>query len=215
MGCDRFRVAISARADGEDPGVPDQVLDDHLIGCPDCRAFSDATHRLRRHVGLYDVGAVPDLSRDVVQRTAQDDRRRTVPVIRWLLGLVAVQIIVLAIPDLVSDQPDAHSLRHLGAFSVAYAVGLLVVVARPARARTMLSVAVVLVAALAVTTAVDVIQGRVPLVNETVHLLEVCSAVFLWILARPRTDLSAREGSERSTSDVQPTGLRAVADDES
>ncbi len=212
MDCDGIRDAISARADGEEPGVPEDVIDEHVARCPSCRAFQDSTVALRRRLAVYDSSAVPDLSRDVVRGTARDDRRRSAPVIRWLLALVAVQIIVLAVPDFLADQPDSHSLRHLGAFSLAYAVGLLVVVARPARARTMLNVAVVLVAALAATTVFDVAQGRVPLLNETVHLLELASAVFLWVLARPeRPDAPRPPGSRPPTGDQ--VGLRVVPDD--
>ncbi len=214
MSCDRHRDAISARADGEDPGVSDADIDAHIAECPSCRAFSDSTHRLRRQLGIYDTAIAPDVRRDVVQSTARDDRQRTSPVIRWLLALIAVQIIVLAIPDFLSEEPDAHSLRHLGAFSLAYAVGLLVVVARPARARTMLNVAIVLVAALAATTAVDVIRGNVTLLNETVHLLELGSAVFLWALARPTPDPGVGSETPAVSGPGRAAGLRVVPDDE-
>jgi hypothetical protein len=49
----------------------------------------------------------------------------------------------------------------------------------------MLHVAVVLVGALAITGLVDVAQGRAPLVGEAVHIPELLSVLFLWILCRP------------------------------
>lgn len=184
MSCERFREALSARLDGEVPDLPDEELDAHLATCPSCRSMVDGAARLRRRAVLYDTDDVPDLSRGIVRQVAAEDRRRSVPIARWLLALIAVEIVVLSIPDFLSGSADAHSLRHLGAFSLAYAVGLLIVVWRPARARTMLAVAYVLVAALVATAIIDVAAGRVPLLGEAVHLLEVASAVLLWILAR-------------------------------
>ena len=137
---------------------------------------------------MYDAGTVPDVSHDVVKRTASEDRRRAVPVIRWLLGVVALLLVVQSVPEFLSDEAQSHSARHVGAFTLAYAVGLLVVVVRPARARTMLHVAIVLVGALAATTIIDVARGEVPLIDESVHVLELASAVLLWVLTRPRLD---------------------------
>lgn len=213
MSCDRYRDAISARVDGEDPGIADDEIDAHLATCSSCRAFDDSTHQIRRQLGVYDTASVPDVAQHVVASTVRDDRRSRSTVIRWLLAVIAAQIIILAIPDFLSEEPDAHSLRHLGAFSLAYAVGLLVVVARPARARTMLAVAIVLVAAIGATTAVDVIRGNVTLLNETVHFLELGSAVFLWVLARPADGEQEPIDPEVPIGERAP-GLRAVPDDE-
>lgn len=212
MDCDRFRDAISARADGEAPGMSDAELDAHLASCVDCSAFSESTYALRRRLGLSDAAAVPNLTDTVVERVAEEDRRGVSTVMRWLLALVAVQIIVLAVPDFLAEGPAGHGLRHLGAFSLAYAFGLLVVVVRPARARTMLGVAVVLVVALALTAFIDIVRGQVPLIDETVHLLELFSAVFLWVLARPPALLDP--DVQDDVDDAGP-GLRVVRSDES
>ncbi len=59
------------------------------------------------------------------------------------------------------------------------------VVARPARARTMLPVAAVLAAALVLTALVDVARGDIPLANESLHLPELISVVLIWLLANP------------------------------
>ena len=66
---------------------------------------------------------------------------------RALLVVVGLQIIAFSIRALVlGDEQDtgSHAARHLGVFTAAYGVGLLVVAARPARARAMLPVAAVL-----------------------------------------------------------------------
>jgi hypothetical protein len=131
---------------------------------------------------------MPDLSRRVVRTNAVADRRSRWVVLRALLAVVAASIAVLALPPLLlgHDHSGAgHEARHVGAFSVAYAVALLLVVVRPARARSILPVAAVLAGALLVTAAIDVVDGKIPLVEESAHLPELVSVVLVWALARP------------------------------
>ena len=131
---------------------------------------------------------MPDLSQRVSRAVAAQDRARR-PAVRIVLAVVAIEIIALSLPALVlGDEADtsAHGARHLGAFTVAYGVGLLVVAARPARARTMLPVAGVLAGALLITALVDLANGRIPLVGEARHLPEIASVVLVWLLAVPR-----------------------------
>jgi predicted anti-sigma-YlaC factor YlaD len=178
MACDAWIDAISALADGEEPGVAPQLLERHLRTCATCRAFQS---------GLQ---SMPDLSAPIARAVTVADRTSRWALIRLMLGLVAGQIVVLSVPALLfGDQPGSspHGGRHLGAFSLAYAVGLIVVVARPARARTMLPVAQVLCAAIVLSTLVDVIDGSVGASGEVVHLPEVISVVLLWALAVPPT----------------------------
>ena len=134
------------------------------------------------------VEPVPDVSQRVTRAVAAQDRARR-PAVRIVLAVVAIEIIALSLPALVlGDEADtsAHGARHLGAFTVAYGVGLLVVAARPARARTMLPVAGVLAGALLITALVDLANGRIPLVGEARHLPEIASVVLVWLLAVPR-----------------------------
>ena len=115
-----------------------------------------------------------------------------------MLAVVAIEIIAFSLPALVlgdEQQTSAHAARHLGAFTVAYGVGLLVVVVRPARARTMLPVAAVLAGALVITAIIDLVNGDVPLLGETQHLPEVLSVVLVWLLAVPSR--AARPPGER------------------
>lgn len=193
MTCDRWRDAISAGLDGEDPGIEQRLVDAHLSRCQACRSFA-ASVRLGtgRPVELVGVdGAAEssaDLPRQLARLAAIADRTATWSIVRGLLAVVAVDILVFSLPALVlgdEQETSAHGARHLGAFTVAYAVGLLVVVVRPARARTMLPVAAVLAGALLVTAVVDLASGRVPLVDEAQHLPEVLSVVLVWLIAVP------------------------------
>lgn len=184
MSCEDCREAISDMVDDRLPSI-DPVLEEHLEGCAECREFADMSYRLRRRAAIADAPNVPDLSKAVVRNVGIADRERHSPIVRWLLVLVAIQIVVFAVPDFLATDAEAHALSHLGAFSLAYAFGLVVVAIRPARARTMLGVSLVLIAALLATAVEDIITGRTLLVSESVHLLEVCSAFLVWLLTRP------------------------------
>lgn len=184
--CAEVRSALSAVADGESSEVDSAALESHRATCPECREFEERISAARRSSRLALAPEMPDLSQAVTRANAAADRRRWSPA-RALLGLVALEILVLSVPDLLARDDSlgaAHATRHLGAFTLAYAVGLLVVVARPSRARAFLPVAAVLAGALAITAAVDVSQGHVPLLGETTHLPEMISVGLVWWLAR-------------------------------
>jgi predicted anti-sigma-YlaC factor YlaD len=208
MVCDRWQEAISARLDGEDPGIDRRLLDAHVARCPSCRAYTDAAAARRAAAPLAAAATPPDLSRRVARLAAAADRAASWNVARVLLAVVAVEIIVFSVPELLGDEPGSvavHTTRHLGAFTVAYAVALLVVVARPARARAVLPVAIVLAGALVLGAAVDLIRGRVPIIDESRHLPELASVLLLWLVAAP--------GPLRrpSRGDRHPSAIASVA----
>jgi predicted anti-sigma-YlaC factor YlaD len=209
MTCARWREAISARLDGEEPGIDAALVDAHVARCTSCRAFAAAAADSRRLERIGTAPDVPDLSRRVRKAVAVADRASHRSVARALLVVVAVQIVAFSLPALVlgdEENTASHAARHLGAFAAAYGVGLLVVAVRPARARTMLPVAAVLAGALLITAVVDLAEGRVPLAGEVLHLPEVLSVVLVWLLAVP---------APRRPRRAQPTrpALRAVDDD--
>ena len=184
------------------------LVDAHVARCPDCAAHRDFVHDLRR-AGLRAAEPQPDLAPDVVKAARVADGTRTWSIPRGVLAICALEVAVLSIIDLVSGDVS-HDTRHLGAFTLAYAVMLFVVVARPARARAMLPVALLLGLALAITTVVDFATGRVPLVNEGLHIPELVSVAMIWLLAAPgrrRDDDVVGDGGVRLRS-----RLRAVDD---
>lgn len=193
MDCDRWQNAISASADGEDPELEDRLIDAHLSSCAACRSFAAAIEGSRRRLAVQGAPEMPDLSRHVSKRVAVADRMSRWGVARALLAVVAIEVIVLSAPSLLDNAN--HDGRHLGAFSIAYGVSLLVVVARPARARTVLPVAAVLAGALVITTVVDLGRGVVPLTDEATHLPELFSVVLVWLLTVP----SPRRGGSEAT----------------
>jgi predicted anti-sigma-YlaC factor YlaD len=188
VNCQTWRDAISAEADGEDPGIDPRLVEGHLARCEDCRRFQDAASRLRRHAAVGPAPRMPDLSRRIVKLDRIADRASRWGIVRGLLAVVAVEIIVLSAPALVlgsEEATSAHAARHLGAFTLAYGAALLVVVVRPARARTVLPVAATLAVALLITGVVDIADGQVPLSGEALHVPELISVPLIWLLALP------------------------------
>lgn len=196
MACAQWITAISAEADGEDPGVDPRLLAAHLDACPSCRAFRADVQGLRRATAVAEAPEMPDLSKRVSKLNAVADRASRWWVVRVLLALVAVTILVLSVPDLLGHGGESvHESRHVGAFSIAYAVALLAVVVRPARARAIFPVTLVLAGALLITATIDVVEGHVPLVSEAAHIPELVSVALVWLLARPLPDPRGKAGT--------------------
>lgn len=205
MSCEPWQAAISAIVDGEEPGVEPRMLEAHLSHCPACRSF-DAALRGVAAPQLEAAASTPDITQRMVRLNRVADRAGSLSIARVLLAVVAVEVLVLSLRDLVlGDASDAftHATRHLGAFSFAYGVGLLVVVVRPARARTMLPVAAVLAGALLITAVIDLVSGNIPLIGEATHLPELFSVFLIWLLAVP----SPRRAKAAAQSD---RGLHAA-----
>ncbi len=200
MTCEPWQVAISARIDGEDPGIEPRLVDAHLEACPACRRFQAVSEADHRAALVHVAEPMPDLSKRMSRTNAMIDRAAGLSIARVLLALVALDVFFFAAKALVlGEETDAstHAARHLGAFSIAYGVGLIVVVVRPARARTMLPVAAVLAGALLITAVVDLLNGTVPLTGEATHLPELISVILIWLLAVP----SHRRATSKPASD--------------
>lgn len=148
-------------------------------------------------------GSTPDLSKAIARLNAAADRAAHWSVLRVVLAVVAVQVIAFSLPALVlGEEHDTatHAARHLGAFEVAYGVALIVVVVRPARARSILPVALVLAGAQVIAAIVDLANGRIPLIGEARHLPQVVSVFLIWLLAVP----SGRPGRRTAKPSERP-----------
>jgi predicted anti-sigma-YlaC factor YlaD len=198
--CEPIREALSARLDGEAPGLPDEAVDRHLSACRRCAAWADELSTLHRMVRVREAEPVPDLSAAIVDAhlgsAAGAQRRaatRGVPVLgqaisrpRWALFVVALTQLVLAGPALLGDDPGAtvHVAREIGSFDVALAIGFLVAALQPARAWGLLPVAAALAAVMCGTALLDLADGRVSSLSEAHHLLDLAGVACLWLVAR-------------------------------
>jgi predicted anti-sigma-YlaC factor YlaD len=208
MDCAHVREALSARLDGEDPGVDESRLDQHVTGCSGCTAWAEDLGALHRLVRVQPAEPVPDLSAAIMARSPLPPEApapgpprsladgaapwwapfsERISTVRWALFALALTQLVLAGPALLLGEDagaSVHAARELGAFDVALAVGLLVAAWQPARAWGLLPVASALAVVMAITAIGDVIDGSATTLGEVHHLLELASLVLLWLVAR-------------------------------
>ena len=204
MDCSRWRDAISALADGEPAGIDERLVAAHLARCPACQSFEQTIDSAPSLARLSESTEMPDLSKTISKLAAAADRAAHWSILRVVLAVVAVQVIAFSLPALVlgeEQQTATHSARHLGAFGVAYGVALMVVVVRPARARSILPVALVLAGAQVLAAIVDLATGRIPLVGEARHLPQIISVLLIWLLAVP----PSRRGRSKSKPTDPPS----------
>ncbi len=203
MRCTRFREAISARIDGEDPGLPIEEIDAHVAECPDCRSWAAAaaSPSLRALASpgdpvALDSALLAQLARPAA--AAEPARPRLISTVEWrvILAIVGLAQVVLAWPGVFLDDGHAsiHLAHELTAWDMGLAAGFLVVAWRPARAWGMLPLVAVLVAAMVVTSSVDLASGHALLGREAVHALALAGLGCLWALARrvPRPSVVVR-----------------------
>ncbi|QXC62887.1 zf-HC2 domain-containing protein [Aquihabitans sp. G128] len=211
MRCQSCREALSARLDGEDPGVADAVLDRHLASCAACRAFADGSALVRRRLAVRPAEAVPDLTAPILAAAYADRRQAAAAAARsaasahwtrWaLLGVALTQLALSLPPMLFGHDANApiHLARELGAWDLALAAALLLVVFRPARALGLVPFAGALALAMLVGAVIDVASGRTAPWAESTHLLELVGLALLWVISRrPADDAPLLDGLRRS-----------------
>jgi predicted anti-sigma-YlaC factor YlaD len=66
MECDMAREAISARIDGEDPGLPQDAVEAHLADCAACRGWQQRAHAVTRRVRIGGPFLDHDLTPEVL-----------------------------------------------------------------------------------------------------------------------------------------------------
>ena len=198
MTCMQIHQAISARLDGEDPGLDESTVYAHLAGCADCRAFSHQAEALHRSVRLAPAPQIPDLTPGILTAigaeslgdAVADAEPDTNLALRWILVAIAVAQIAVAIPALVfgSDAGlPVHTARHIGSFDVALAVGFLYAAWKPSRIPGLLPVVAALVACLVGSSLLDVASGNTRALGEAQHVLDFVGLAVVWLLSRPVT----------------------------
>jgi predicted anti-sigma-YlaC factor YlaD len=204
--CEDVREALSARLDGEQPGLATDSIDGHLSDCPACTAWLDGVRRVEA-AGLVEA---PDLTERIMTALAADPvvaakraRLRAVAeaharrqVLRLAVAAAALAQLALALPTLagtfLTAEVGPHTGREMASFDVAVAVGFLLAAWRPARARAFVPVALVLATCLAITSGIDIVRGVTSFTNEFGHLVAVVQAGLLWALGRREAGMPAR-----------------------
>jgi hypothetical protein len=105
---------------------------------------------------------------------------------RMMLAVIGLAQVVLAWPGvfLHDGHASVHLAHELTGWDMGLAAGFLVVAWRPARAWGMLPLVAVLVAAMVVTSGVDLASGHALLGREAVHVLALAGLGCVWALAR-------------------------------
>jgi predicted anti-sigma-YlaC factor YlaD len=192
MQCSTYRAAMSARLDGEDIGLPAEVLDAHLAGCGDCRAWLTAADALAGAVARAPRPDVP-LDPALLAALVSPPERRPARVgflstneWRIALGVIAAALLVVTWPGAFLDEGHAsvHIAHQLTAWDMGLAAGFAVAALFPARAWGMFPLACVLVACSLGAFALDVLSGHGVLGTEVVHALELAGLLCLWAVAR-------------------------------
>jgi predicted anti-sigma-YlaC factor YlaD len=196
MTCMQIHHAISARLDGEDPGLDESTVYAHLAGCADCRAFSHGAESLHRTVRLAPAPAMPDLTPGILTaigaESTADAAAHAEPdtnlALRWILLAIAIAQIAVAIPALILGNDAGlpiHAARHIGSFDVALGIGFLYAAWKPSRIPGLLPVVAALVVCLVGSSLLDVASGNTGAFGEVQHVLDFVGLAVVWLLSRP------------------------------
>jgi predicted anti-sigma-YlaC factor YlaD len=186
MECDRAREGISARIDGEDPGVPAGALDGHLAGCQACRGWQQRAHVMTRRARLGGPFLERDLSDQVLAAVSPVPARRRLA-LRAVLLAVSLGQLAVTVPLLImghDQDAGAHAAHELGSFDLALAIAFAVGAIRPALSAGLAWTCGIAAAGLAGTAVADLIGGQAIGADEAQHLIAVAGALLLIWQAR-------------------------------
>ena len=183
MECDRTREAISARIDGEDPGVPADMVEAHLAVCAACRSWQQRAHAVTRRARLGGPFLDHDLTPRVLAAVPSGPARRR-PGLAMRAGLLAVALAQLAVtvPLLVlghDHDAGTHAAHELGSFDLALAIAFAVGAIRPALSAGLAWPSGIAAAGLVGTAVADLVSGQTIGADEAQHLIALTGAALL------------------------------------
>jgi predicted anti-sigma-YlaC factor YlaD len=199
VDCDRTREAISARIDGEDPGVPGDVIEAHLETCAACRGWQQRAHAMTRRTRLGGPFLDHDLTDRVLAAIPPGPVRsgtlggrlraagRGGMARRAGLAAVAVAQLAITIPLLIlghDHDAGVHAAHELGSFDLALAIAFAVGAVRPRLSAGLAWPCAIAAAGLAGTAIADLIAGQTFGADEAQHLIAVAGAALLCWQAR-------------------------------
>ena len=219
MRCDKVREAISARIDGEDPGLPADALDAHLTACATCREWQQRAHAVTRRARLGGSFLDHDLTPRVLTASSSARAGRGLRLTQRA-GLITAAVAQLAItvPLLVlghGHDAGVHAAHELGSFNLALAIAFAIGAARPALSAGLAWPCGIAAAGLAGTAILDLFAGQTFGADEAQHLVAVAGvALLVW---QARTSRAGSAGPALPASEDQAwtrsaaVGAEAVA----
>jgi predicted anti-sigma-YlaC factor YlaD len=184
MDCESIRAAISASLDGEDAGVPADVMGAHLDDCAACRDWRERQHALTRRARLSGYALDHDLTARVLAALpAPAPRPSRMPVARRAaLALVAAGQLAITVPLLLlGHDRDAglHAAHELGSFDLALAIAFAVGAVRPRLSDGLAWPCCVAALGLAGTAIAGMVARQTFGADEAQHLIAVAGALLL------------------------------------
>jgi predicted anti-sigma-YlaC factor YlaD len=203
MECDRAREAISARIDGEDPGVPGGALEAHLAGCDACRNWQQRAHVVTRRARLGGPFLDRDLTGQVLAAIPPAPARRRLRLaVRAALLAVALGQLAITVPLLIlghDHDAGAHAAHELGSFDLALAIAFVVGAIRPPLSAGLAWPCGIAAGGLVGTAIVDLIGGQAIGADEAQHLIAAAGAALLVWQARTAGTRVAGAGAGDAT----------------
>jgi predicted anti-sigma-YlaC factor YlaD len=210
VACERWREMVSAQLDGEDDPADRPLVDEHLAGCADCRAWLDRAATVNRLTRTAPVGSVPDLSAAILaavppRRPPLLTRGRlyvalaAVGAVQLILGLTQVGGGVSAahVHTGLTATPG-HLWHESAAWNVAIGAGFLFIALRRSRPTGLVPTLTAFVGMLLLLSLNDLSAGRVDATRLVSHGF-VLAGYFL-VVALSRTGAGPAEPpGQRST----------------
>lgn len=196
------QAALSARIDGEDTDIPNDVLDAHLAECVECQRYWEQSLRLSRSLSFAGAGPMtpPDNLSEVIYAGVEPEFRRVssrrvllLTAGRILLALLAVVYVVwagrLLVPEMTDLDLSAASVR------VGIAAALLFVCWKPSQIPgVLLIVGAMFGFSLGFAVLETVTGGSAPWAQLLTLLFTCAVLVFMWAVdnGNPLRVLNAR-----------------------
>jgi len=198
MGCDRIREAVSARIDGEDPGLSPGALEAHLAACAACREWEQRAYVVTRRARLGGRYPEHDLTARVLAAVPSQAAWRQRAVQRAGLLAVALAQLAITVPLLIlghDHDAGTHAAHELGSFDLALAAAFVIGALRPGLSAGLAWPCGIASAALAATAIFDLIGGQTIGADEAQHLVAVAGAALLFWQARTESKRPAQDQS--------------------
>jgi predicted anti-sigma-YlaC factor YlaD len=210
MGCEQCREALSARLDGEDDPGEQAMVDAHLAGCANCRAWWDDAAAVTRLARTGSAVPAVDVVAAVLPAAPGRGRFRLAVGLRVLLGGLGAAQVFLGLAQVAAlatagghaydvtvggGASPNHLWHESAAWNVALGAGFLWVASRRTRPAGIVPVLTAFVAVLGLLSTGDVLAGRVQGLRLASHGLVVAGYLILVALTRPGLTFGDPPGS--------------------